>query len=435
MATALALLYLPIRLVEEATPEWRLVQWALALVAVGLTLCAIRRGLGQEWLRPAAFPVSFFLVAMPWPTPIEDPIIQALSRANSALVVEVMGFLDVPALQRGNVIEVASGAVGIDEACSGIRSFQSSLMISLFLGEFYWLSLWRRLLFVPIGFALAMALNVARTSLLTFVAAKKGLTAIADYHDPAGVTILVACTAALWATALLLRSKNQPQSLTVHRPPPTAHRHFGAGLLIWLILVEASVEVWYRNRESRVGLGPKWTMAFAENDPAFRQVPIPPKVSGLLRYDEGKQGEWVDADGNRWQAFYFDWLPGRVAGYLAKRHTPEVCLTAAGCKLRSGPEQMLTTVNGLDLPIRAYVFEGPMGPLHVFHCRWEAGMSKEAFTQHESARFNLVRGIWTGRGNRGQKVIELIVSGIEDPEKAKEAAVQQLSRLVVVGRR
>ena len=66
--------------------------------------------------------------------------------------VDLLGWVDVPALVHGNVIEVSTGMVGIDEACSGIRSFQSSLMISLFLGEFYRLSTRSRWLLVPAGF-------------------------------------------------------------------------------------------------------------------------------------------------------------------------------------------------------------------------------------------------------------------------------------------
>jgi len=138
----LAFLYLPTRLVEEATPEWRPVQWLLAVEIVGLTLYGIYLAGGKGWLRQFAFPILFFLVAVPWPTPIEAPIIQGLSRMNATLVVEVLGFLDVPAIQHGNVIEVSTGMVGINDACSGIRSFQSSLMISLFLGEYYFFN-WR----------------------------------------------------------------------------------------------------------------------------------------------------------------------------------------------------------------------------------------------------------------------------------------------------
>ena len=66
---------------------------------------------------------------------IEQPVIQGLTRLNTALTVEILGLLGIPAVPQGNVIELATGSVGIDEACSGIRSLQATLMISLFLGE------------------------------------------------------------------------------------------------------------------------------------------------------------------------------------------------------------------------------------------------------------------------------------------------------------
>jgi hypothetical protein len=146
----LGFLYLPTRLIEAATPEWRPIQWALGIEAVGLTLCAIYLAKGWSWLRQLAFPICFFLVAIPWPTFIEAPIIQTLTRASAAIVVELLGWIDVPAMVHGNVIEVSTGMVGIDEACSGIRSFQSSLMISLFFGEFYGLSRSHRWLLIPL---------------------------------------------------------------------------------------------------------------------------------------------------------------------------------------------------------------------------------------------------------------------------------------------
>ncbi len=182
----LAFLYLPTRLVEGATPEWRPVQWALACEAIGLTLCAVYLGKGRGWLRQVAFPTCFFFIAVPWPTVIEMPVIQSLTRINSAIVVELLGWTGIPAIRHGNLIEVITGTVGVDEACSGIRSFQTSLMISLFFGEFYEMRWMRRLLLVPAGFILAMAFNAGRVSFLSIVAAKKGVAAIAQYHDPGG---------------------------------------------------------------------------------------------------------------------------------------------------------------------------------------------------------------------------------------------------------
>jgi len=128
--------------------------------AIGLTLAGVYFIKGKFWLRQVAFPLCLFLVAIPWPSLFEQPIIQGLTRLNTAMVVNVLVILGVPATQHGNVIEVSTGMVGISDACSGIRSLQSSLMISLFLGEFYFLRRPFRLLFVGLGFALAMAFNL-----------------------------------------------------------------------------------------------------------------------------------------------------------------------------------------------------------------------------------------------------------------------------------
>ena len=48
---ALAFLYTPTRLIEEANPGWRLMSWALAIEVVGLTLIFIRFALGDFPLR------------------------------------------------------------------------------------------------------------------------------------------------------------------------------------------------------------------------------------------------------------------------------------------------------------------------------------------------------------------------------------------------
>ncbi|MGA3142402.1 MAG: exosortase/archaeosortase family protein [Verrucomicrobiota bacterium] len=505
----LAFLYLPTRLIVAAVPEWRPIQWSLGIEVIGLTLYVIYVGMGRGWLRQLAFPICFFFVAIPWPSPIENPIIQHLTRASAAIVIELLGWVGVPALAHGNVIEVSTGMVGIDEACSGIRSFQSSLMISLFFGEFYRLSHWRRGLLVPMGFVFSVAFNVCRMSLLTLVAAKKGVAAISQYHDEAGITIAILCTLALWGVAILLRSpKSKVQSpkleaqesatadhktmdngpsvvggpvvgspvvgspspvvggpvvrgpssvvssqssvvrgpwSVVSSPSPAVSspspvvsgqwsvvRSLALSLLIWLVLVESGVQIWYRTREAHLIPGPAWTLTFPQDNPTLKDLPMDATTRYLLRFDEAKQAAWTEPDGTQWEAFYFSWLPGRVAGYLAKRHTPEICLAATGVKLLSGPKLTMMNINGVELPIRSYEFETENGIIQVFHCRWEAGVGSEAYVEHESARYNLIRAIWAGRGNKGQKVLEFIISGMDDPEQAKQALARELEKLIKV---
>jgi exosortase len=446
LGIALAFLYLPTRLVEAATPEWRPLQWLLGFEIIGLTLYAVYLAGGKSWLRQAAFPLAFFLVAIPWPTPIEQPVIQGLSRLNAAMVVNVMGFLNVPAVQHGNVIEVGTGMVGINDACSGIRSLQSSLMISLFLGEFYRFTWRRRAWLVPFSFALAMLLNLCRASLLTWIAAKKGVPAIAEYHDEAGMTILLVCTALLWGTAWLLRRPTVP--IDADRAGSSGRvkldfavygdkmrrrlNRFALILIVWLVMVECGVALWYRIRESHLIPGPGWSVNYPQDNPTFKSLPATTEEHQLLRFDDGMDGQWQNSDGTTWQAFYFNWKPGRVAGYLAKRHTPDICLTATGLKMLSGPELMVLDVNHVELPMRHYVFESSGGLLQVYQCHWEAGMAMDSYTAEESSRFNLIRGVWAGRGNQGQKVLEIIISGIDDPEQARQALVRQLDTLIKV---
>ena len=58
-----------------------------------------------------------------------------------------------------------------------------------------------------------MAFNVCRMTFLTMVAAKKGVAAIAQYHDPAGIMITLVCTAGLWGLAVLFKKKLKTETL------------------------------------------------------------------------------------------------------------------------------------------------------------------------------------------------------------------------------
>jgi exosortase/archaeosortase family protein len=396
----------------------------------------------MEAVKRFAFPFFFFLTAVPWPTLFEQPIIQGLGRANAAMVVNVLSVLGIPAIQHGNVIEISTGMVGINDACSGIRSLHSCLMISLFLGEFYFMNWSRRVGLVLGGFILAMLFNVCRTSFLTFIAAKKGIDAIHQYHDEAGITILFACTATLWGASYLvslLPSRARVETKTNDVPGRNennderlqALKFFAVSLIIWIVVVEVAVGLWYSIREAHIKPGPRWSVVFPADNPTFKTLPLTPEETELLRFDDAKQGQWQEPDGTLWQAFYFDWVPGRVAGYLAKRHTPDICLPAMGLAMVSGPTLMMLNVNNIELPMRSYIFDGPNGPLYVFQCHWEPGIEKERYAD-ESSRLNLIRGVWTSRGNKGQKVVEIIISGCQDSAAAKEALVGQLQKLIKV---
>ncbi len=135
LAIPVLLLLLPVRLFEIANPEWRLLAWLYAFAVVKLTLLLLWSAGGRAWLRHFAFPVAFIFIAVPWPTALEVPVIQGLMRLVAHVAAETAMLLGTPAQVEGNLIRVSNGLVGVNEACSGIRSLQTSLMIGLLFGE------------------------------------------------------------------------------------------------------------------------------------------------------------------------------------------------------------------------------------------------------------------------------------------------------------
>jgi exosortase len=219
LVAGVLLVLLPVRVIHEINQDWPLFTWPLTLGVVALSLYAVFLLGGWPWVRHFAFPISFILVAIAWPYRIEHGLTQSLMQGVTGLTVTVLGWVDVLASQHGNVIEISTGVVGIDEACSGIRSFQSMLMGALFLGELYRLRWPHRLALIGSGVVVAFCLNVVRTLILTWRASDVGIELIDKWHDPAGLSIFLASFACLWLLAWRMRKKElESRELMVDSP-------------------------------------------------------------------------------------------------------------------------------------------------------------------------------------------------------------------------
>ena len=471
-----ALLYAPTRFLHEANPIWRLTTllWTLEVIAITLLLlritdCGPRTtcpgpGIADHASRTRhhasrftfhvsrlTFPICFFLVAVPWPSGLENFVTQSLMRLNSATTVNLLGLLGVPALQHGNVIEVGRGVVGIDEACSGIRSLQATLMISLFLGELYALTAWRRAFCVFAGFALAFVFNVGRTLLLTRVAAAKGVSAVASWHDPAGVTILVACFLSIWVLALFLKRppsvvRSPEVSGPVVRSPVvpgsaafsvSAFQRFSIFLIAWLLVVEAGTDLWYRSHERAPGANLEWSVRRPAQSSNYREEKIPPGIRGQFKDDESTQVRWEDGSGNSWQLYYFRWFPAhslkkRVELQLAKSHGPEICLPAVGMSMSADLGIITVPVGGMELAMRQYVFNAEGSKLHVFYGIYEDPTGGSTLANRRQDFRSRVAAALAGSRNYGQRFLEVAVVGCERPEEAKAALARELEKLIRV---
>jgi len=427
----LVLLLLPIRLVQESAPDWRFVGWALGGVCVAISLSAVYFAGGRSWLLHFAFPVAFFLIAVPWPVPIEQSLIQWLMRSVTGICVEALSWAEIPAVQKGNVIEISNGRVGVEEACSGVRSLQTTLMIALFMGELLRFGILRRAILLAGALGVAYVCNLARTYFLVWVSARSGMQAVGKYHDSVGMGVLIASLVGVGILCLILNWKRakpadetaESDALRPGLPPP---KGILIGLVVWFVVVEVGTEAWYRVNESRTPPASAWTVRWPTGRPGYRDIEFSEITRTLLRYTNARSGAWIDPDGSQWMMFFIRWDPGRTSAQLARSHGPEICLAAGGWVMKEDLGLRQMRINGVDLPVHAYTFRVGDRLQHVFYCLWEqrpdAGAAQS--TAEDLTVGSRLDSVRRGLRNAGQQAIEIAVGNVPGPAEA-EAAVKR----------
>jgi exosortase len=431
-----ALLFFPLRFVEEANPDWRLLSWAFAVSAFTVSVAVLFLAGRRPWLQYFGFPFLFFLVAVPWPVQLEQFVIQNLMRAVTALNVSGLNLAGIPALQHGNVIEVGSGLIGIEEACSGVRSLQATLMISLFLGELYSFTIAGRILLVVAAGVMAFVCNLVRTAILVWMGANRGADAIHAWHDSAGLSILLVCLFGLWTLGLLMRRRSVTQRLSVplrgESAPIRLPTALFVGLALWLVVAEAGVQAWYHVHQTPTAKL-RWSVEWPNTENGYRTVPIAPEAENLLRYNEGGGASWEGVDGHQWMMYFFRWLPGRTAALFVKVHRPDICLPASGLSMVADNGIRFVNVNGINLPIRSYRFDDHGAPLHVFYCYWDARSSYQnetAANEEDWTARGRLRAALRGQREIGAQMLEVVLWGYENDAEASAALEDQLAQII-----
>jgi exosortase/archaeosortase family protein len=340
----------------------------------------------------------------------------------AGISVNLLHWSGVPAIQRGLLIQLPTGIVGLEEACSGIRSLHTALMLGLFLGELFRLPTLRRLTLVLAGATTAFLLNTARAFALASIAARGDPRAVEAWHDPAGWLVVALTLIALWILAARGRSGSPgpgaPSAPAPAAPPALGNAHarsgawrLPAGLLLWQVACWAATQTWYASHERGLTPPPRLTLRWPSRAPGFTAKPVPDRVRRLLRFNEGHGFSWSGPGTEQWQAFAFSWDPGRASRQLARRHSPELCLPAAGWRLVAPPSTHRFEIGGGSLPARLYAFDDGSQRQFVLFALWEGqATGSDALTLDRLGR---LREVAAGRRHAGAQWLELAVSGPE----------------------
>lgn len=430
----LLLLQLPLALIGEANPEWRMVYWTAGFQVTALTGCFLYRWGGLKWLWHFGPAVLFMLVAIPWPSGWESLVIQGLMRLVAGLTIDTVGWLGIPAVQHGNLIQISVGVVGIDEACSGVRSLQSALMVSLFLGEMQRFSWWRRGLLLVSSLLLVLVANVGRTTTLVWLAAREGLPQMQVWHDTVGTAVMVIVLPSLVGLAWLMQSRSKPlEALVVDGTQSrlTTPLWLALALLGWLLAVQVATEEWYRQHEGLLIPSPRWSVAWPVASPHFKMNVIPENMLAMLRCSANEAAQWSDESGNQWSGFLLRWNPGKNSAQLAKGHSPDICIRATGAKLLEDFGRVTLTANGINLPFWHLSFQAGSKVIHVFHCLWsDRTAAHEAAILEDGSPASRLVAVMAGKRNLGQKVLEIVVQGPGSKAEAEALLQSQLPELI-----
>jgi exosortase len=149
---------------------------------------------GTNLLRAVWFPLFILLFMIRIPLFIYTQITFPLQLLASRVAEVLLGFIGIPVLRDGNILELPSQKLSVVEACSGIRSLMSLSMLALVYGYLFDSKSWMRWVLLALAAPIAIAANGLRVTLTGVMSEVNTEMASGIYHSVEGFV--------MWGVAL-----------------------------------------------------------------------------------------------------------------------------------------------------------------------------------------------------------------------------------------
>lgn len=305
--------------------------------------------------------VGLWLLCAPIPPGTYARLTLGLQLAVSEHVLSALHLLGVAASRHGNIIELANTSVGIEEACSGVRSLVSCVFAGFFFSATFVRRPWARAFIIALAAPLALVMNFIRSLTLTLLA-NRGVDIAGTWHDVTGFAVLGVTAVLLGGLALLLEQAGSA------RPPPPADpaampRRAGAqfGVTASLLLTAAIAGIFFvKTRPVARADAPVpdllqilpaaadgWNVVTSEDLYQFR---------GILQTDHlAQRTYWRRENGQTVQVTVYlaYWPAGQSSVGEVSMHTPDACWPGAGWQVTpiATPREQLSVAGGRTLPV------------------------------------------------------------------------------------
>jgi exosortase len=174
---------------------------------IGVIAGTLVYAFGWQHLRLVAFPLAFLLFMIPVPSIVFGHAAVSLQLIASQLGENLLRAADVPVLRDGNLLKLSSVTLEVNEACSGIRSLGTLVMMTTLIGYLFQRRAWGRVVLPVAAIPLAIGLNGVRIAVTGMATLRFGpLAASEAVHTASGWVVFVAALACLWGMHLVMQS-------------------------------------------------------------------------------------------------------------------------------------------------------------------------------------------------------------------------------------
>ncbi len=345
------------------------VDWSHALVNVMLALSlaaflgaglVVFAGEGVGLLRvnwTAGIAIALWLLATPIPPGTYTRLTLTLQLWVSELVLQSLHLLGIAAMRHGNLIDLATATVGVEDACSGVRSLISCVFAGLFFSATLVRRPWARALIIGLSAPLALLMNFIRSLGLTLLA-NAGIDIAGTWHDATGFAVLGITAGLLGGLALLLERREKAPADSPAPPPPAdpvrpAGRVRQAALAGSLAAATALAVFFFLNTRPSTRVQAPVPDLFALLPASAEGWSVKSsdlyEFRGTLKTDHLAQRHYVRAGPGSVSTeiiiYVAYWRAGQAPVSLVASHTPDACWPGAGWSPLANPTPRV------DLPL------------------------------------------------------------------------------------
>ncbi|MFC1524313.1 exosortase/archaeosortase family protein [Thermodesulfobacteriota bacterium] len=166
--------------------------------------------LGFVFFRTVLFPFVFLVFMFPVPDAVYLSITSPMKLFVSDIATFVIRMMGISVFQDGNILQMVNFKMEVVEACSGLRSLVTYVMLGVLMSDFMECQLWKKIILISCALPIAILINVIRITGTGILANTFGeQMAQGFFHEFSGViTFIIGLVIFIFILKLLTHDSN-----------------------------------------------------------------------------------------------------------------------------------------------------------------------------------------------------------------------------------